>query len=411
MWELVQANKRKSMILFVLMGAILIVTFFAFGKYYLPETDGFVFIIFGTAFWLMFSGIAYFTGEDILLAVSEATPIDKDVSPVLYNVVEEMKIASALPAMPKIYVMNEEAMNAMAVGRDPQNSAIVVTSGLLAKLNRDELQGVVAHEMSHILNRDALFMTFAGTTLGLIVILSQLFWRGMAFSGGSGGRYRGGSSRNRGGSGAILLFAIIIGLLGGIMARLLYFAISRKREYLADASAARLTRYPEGLASALEKISMSTDELHSFNQVTEPMFISAPTSKNQFSLFGLGSTHPPISERIKILRRLSHGASFTDYQKAFSAIAGAGARLVPGSALRNDKPVELRRGAQSQETAPSDRRTTRRALGNLMMTIGNYTFLNCACGLTIKLPPDLNMSPIVCPRCGQEYEKPALAAH
>ena len=125
---------------------------------------------------------------------------------------------------------------------------------------------------------------------------------------------------------------------------------------------------------------MSTEELHSFNQVTEPLFISTPASKNQFSLFGLGSTHPPISERIKILRRLSHGASFSEYQKAYSAVAGAGARLVPSSALRSDKPVEIR---QSAETAavPINKRTTRRALGDLMMTIGNYTFLNCACGL------------------------------
>jgi heat shock protein HtpX len=221
MWELIETNKRKSAGLFIFLGVILALTFYTFGKYYLPETDGFVFIFFGICVWLMMSGIAYFTGDDIILAVSEATPVTKEINPMLYDVVEEMKIASALPAMPKIYVMNEEAMNAMAVGRDPQNSAIVVTSGLLAKLNRDELQGVVAHEMSHILNRDSLFMTFAGTTVGLIVILSQLFWRGMAFSGGSrGGRY--GSSRNRGGGGAFLLVALIVSIVGGLLARMMY---------------------------------------------------------------------------------------------------------------------------------------------------------------------------------------------
>ncbi len=408
MWELIQTNRRKSMVLFVALGVTLAVICYAFGKYYIPEADGFVFIIFGIIIWLMMSGLAYFTGDDIILAVSEATPITKDVDPRLYNVVEEMKIAAALPAMPQIYVMNEEALNAMAVGRDPQNSAIVVTSGLLAKLNRDELQGVIAHEMSHILNRDSLFMTFAGTTVGLIVILSQLFWRGIAFSGGSGGRYRGGSSR-RGGGGGALLFAVIIGIIGGILARAMYFAISRKREYLADASAARLTRYPEGLASALEKIANSTEQLRSFNQVTAPMFISTPTTGNKFSLFGLGNTHPPILERIKILRKLSHGAGFSEYQKAFSSVAGTGSRLIPRSALAGDKPVEIRKASDSIAPAPADKRSTKRALGNLMMTIGGYQFLNCACGLTMKLPPDLNMNPIVCPKCGQEYTRPSVA--
>jgi heat shock protein HtpX len=407
MWELIQSNKRKSVVLFVALGIILTMICFAFGRYYIPEADAFVFVIFGIVIWLMMSGVAYFTGDDIILAVSEATPISKDVDPRLYDVVEEMKIAAALPAIPKIYVMNEEAPNAMAVGRDPQNSAIVVTSGLLAKLNRDELQGVIAHEISHILNRDSLFMTFAGTTVGLIVILSQLFWRGLAFSGGSGGRYRGGSSR-RGGGGAALLFAVIIGIVGAMLARIMYFAISRKREYLADASAARLTRYPEGLASALEKIANSTEQLHSFNQVTEPMFISAPTTGNRFSLFGMGSTHPPILERIKILRKLAHGAGYSEYQKAFSSVEGAGSRLIPRTALAGDTPVGIRTASDSAKAAATDKRTTKRALGDLMMTIGGYQFLNCACGLTMKLPPDLNMNPIVCPRCGQEYTRPQV---
>ncbi len=400
MWELIQSNKRKSIGLFILLGVILAMSFYAFGKYYMPESDGLVFIFFGIVFWLMMSGIAYFTGDDIILAVSDATPVTKEVNPMLYDVVEEMKIASALPAMPKIYVMNEAAPNAMAVGRDPQNSAIVVTSGLLAKLNRDELQGVVAHEMSHILNRDSLFLMFTATTVGLIVILSQLFWRGMAFSGGSGGRYR--SSRSRGGGGAFLLIALLVSVVGGILARIVYFSISRKREYLADASAARLTRYPEGLASALEKIANSTETLVSFNQVTEPMFISAPASGNSFSLFGMGNTHPPILERIKILRKLSGGANFAEYQKAFSSVE-RGSRLIPRSALANDKSVAIRSAGDSAPSAPSDKRTTARALGDMMMTIGGYHFINCACGLTIKLPPELTAAPIVCPRCGQEY--------
>jgi heat shock protein HtpX len=132
------------------------------------------------------------------------------------------------------------------------------------------------------------------------------------------------------------------------------------------------------------------------------MFIAAPASGNSFSLFGMGNTHPPILERIKVLRKLSHGANFAEYQKAFSSVQG-GSLLIPRSALRDDKTVDIRKAGEITPTASSDKRTSARALGNLMMTIGGYHFLNCACGLTIKLPPELSAAAIVCPRCGQEY--------
>ncbi len=212
-----------------------------------------------------------------------------------------MKISAGLPTMPKIYIINEVAPNAFATGIKPENSAVAVTAGLLARLNRDELQGVIAHEVSHIVNRDVMFMTFAGIMLGSIVLISEVFLRSLWFG---GGRYSSKSSKSSGqGQMIIMIVAIVFAILAPILAQLLYFAISRKREYLADASAVRYTRYPEGLASALEKISDNTIELKTANKVTAPMYIVNPLKPKGQKLSDLTSTHPPISERIRILKR------------------------------------------------------------------------------------------------------------
>ncbi len=249
---------------------------------YQPQGGGFIGIGLAFFIWIILSLISYYSGDSILLAVSGAKEVTPDVHPQLFNVVEEMKIASGLPAMPKIYIIDTPAANAFATGRKPDNCAIAVTAGLLNRLNRDELQGVVAHETSHVVNRDIQFMTFAGVMLGSIVLISQIFVRGMWFSGG--GRYR---SRDRGGGQAQAIFmivAIVFAILAPIFAQLLYFAISRRREYLADASAARLTRYPEGLASALEKIAKVPDKLETANDATAPLYIINPLTKNSADL-------------------------------------------------------------------------------------------------------------------------------
>ena len=189
-----------------------------------------------------------------MLSVSNAKEVTPEVHQQLFNIVEEMKIASNLPKMPKIFIINDAAPNAFATGTKPENSAITVTAGLLAKLNRDELQGVIAHEMSHIANRDILVMTFAGIMLGCIVLISEVFLKGLWFSGGSSARYRSKSSSGGGQAQLVMMIAaIILAILAPIAAQLLYFAISRRREYLADANGARLTRYPEGLASGSGK--------------------------------------------------------------------------------------------------------------------------------------------------------------
>ena len=184
MWELIESNRRKSLVLFISMGITLLLLGYFLGSSYYPDGGGFVGIFFAFLIWGILSPISYFSGSKILLAVSGAKEVRKEVHPQLFNIVEEMKISASLPAMPKVYIINEAAPNAFATGIKPENSAIAVTAGMLARLNRDELQGVVAHEVSHIVNRDVMFMTFSGIMLGSIVLISEVFLRSLWFGGG-----------------------------------------------------------------------------------------------------------------------------------------------------------------------------------------------------------------------------------
>jgi len=306
--------------------------------------------------------------------------------------------------MPDIYIIPEEAPNAFAVGKKPENCAIAITAGLLERLNRDELQGVIAHEMSHILNRDVLFMTFSGVLLGSIVFISHVFLRSMWFSGG-GSRFKSKSSKGGGQLQLILIVvALIMAILAPLMARLLYLAISRKREYLADASAVRLTRYPEGLASALEKISLNNYEMKSANKATAALYIANPLKPKGMRLSNLTSTHPPMNERIQILRNISHGANFVDYQNAFTSIKGK-QNIIPSSGIRDRKKINIRT-ATSSSTQVKSAKTSTRDLGDLMRAVNKYMFLSCACGLKMKIPPNFKKETINCPRCGLENHVP-----
>lgn len=403
MWELIQSNRRKSLILFFGMGVLLILIGYVFGSFYEPESGGVVGVFIAVLLWIILSTVSYFAGSKILLAVSGAKEVTKEVHPQLYNVVEEMKIAAGVPYFPKIYIIDDPAPNAFATGVKPENSAIAVTSGLLSSLNRYELQGVVAHEMSHIVNRDILLMTFAGVMLGVITIMSDIFFRGMYFGGGS--RYRSRSSSKSSGQGQVIvmILAIVLAILGPILAQLFYFAISRKREYLADASAARLTRYPEGLANALEKIANSTHKLRSANKVTAPMYIVNPLKREGMKLADLTSTHPPISERIKILRALQQGVSYKDYQKVFEMIHGKKEKIIPDSALKESIPVTPVLGLANadKDFNPVD---AKRKANDAVMKLNDYKFVNCKCGVKIKIPPDYNQPVVVCPRCGTRHQ-------
>jgi len=399
MWELIEANKRKSIFIFIGMGLLLILIGFTFGSFYSPDNGGFIGIFFAIILWGILSMVSYFAGSKILLAVSGAKEVTQDVHPQLYNVVEEMRIAANLPHQPKIYIIADAAPNAFATGIKPENSAIAVTAGLLGTLNRDELQGVVAHEMSHIVNRDILVMTFAGMMLGAITLMAEVFTRSLWFGGGS--RYKSKSS-DKGGQAQIiiLVLAIALAILGPIMAQLLYFAISRKREYLADASAVRLTRYPDGLASALEKISSTNLDLKTANKVTAPMYIINPLKKKGMQISNLSSTHPPITERINILRSMTQGVNFANYQNAFNSVKGKTSGLIPQSGLTDSSVIGLRSSDLSQTSFETDKQV-KREVGDLMMKLNDFFFINCTCGVKIKVPPDYKNNSITCPKCGR----------
>ena len=370
-----------------------------------PE-GGILGLLIATGLWLILMLISYSSGDQIFLAASKAKPVTHDVHPQLFNIVEEMKIAAALPAMPKIYIINDPAPNAFATGRSPERASVAVTAGLLARLNRDELQGVVAHEISHILHRDILFVTLAGVMLGSIVLLSEIFLRGMFYSSmGSRRRY---SSGGKGGGQAqaiMMLVAILAAILAPIMAYLFYFALSRRREYLADAGAARLTRYPEGLASALEKIASDpSPQLQVANKVTAPMYIANPfKKKGHRSLSDLTSTHPPISERVKILRNMMHGAAFKDYSEAFAAVTHHKS-VVPPAALTKEE-IALREGQAGEEKQERQQKQMRQ-IGDIMRKVNQFVFLTCLCGLKLKIPPNFKADKVKCPRCGNPLDIP-----
>lgn len=252
------------------------------------------------AFALIMNVGSYWFSDKIVLRMTGAKPVTLEENRELYNIVENLAITAGLP-LPKIYVMQDPAPNAFATGRDPDHAVVAVTTGLLGMLEKNELEGVIAHELSHIGNRDMLVMTVAVVLAGFVAILADIMLRSMMFGGGS--------DRNK--SPVFLIIAIVGIILAPIAAQLIKMAVSRKREYLADASGALLTRYPEGLASALEKISSYGRPMKKTSHATAHLFISDPYAgegkRNIGSkIGGLFQTHPPVSERIKILRGMSN---------------------------------------------------------------------------------------------------------
>jgi heat shock protein HtpX len=294
-FDAIEANKRNSLILiavmFVLfMGAVWAVSYM-FDLGVCGPAMGFLFL-------LLYTAVVYFQGDGIILAISRAREAKKEEFPFLYNVVEGLALASQIP-MPKVYIIDDPSPNAFATGRDPKHASIAVTSGLLSMMNREELEGVLAHEMSHIANFDIRFSMLAIVFVGAIALLGEFAWRAAWWGGMRGG----GNRRDRsGGFGLILiLVALLFVILAPIFAQMVRFAISRQREYLADANGARMTRYPEGLASALEKIKKASLPTKAANDTTASLYFANPfPQKMSF----LTSTHPPIDDRIKRLRSM-----------------------------------------------------------------------------------------------------------
>jgi len=400
MWEQIRSNQVRSAVLVFSMGLILLLLGYFLGVLFLDSAIGGLIIAF--VVWLIMNLVALFQGDELLLSMSGAKKIGPDDHPRLYNVVEEMKIASGLEYMPKVYIIDDPAMNAFATGRDPKKASVAITTGLLEKLNRDELQGVIAHEISHIKNRDVQLMVFASIMLGTIVILSYYASRVLFFSGMSGGNRRSSSS---GGGGAAQIIVLVIGLLlmilAPIMAQIIYFAISRKREYLADASAALFTRYPEGLASALEKIQNGGSQVKKANKATAPMFISNPFYKKGMAASSAFATHPPLAERIRILRAMG-GASLNDYEKSYERVKGG--KVIPTSAmsLAGAETVTKREAtAGTKEGEMQEKITRTRETNDLMWRMNNYSVVTCeSCGTRLRLPPSYNKPVVRCPHCG-----------
>ncbi len=401
MWEQISLNNRRTTILVVAMALVLIALGYVIGEAFAPGAGLFGLLV-ALGVWFVMTATAFVQGDNIMLAVAGAKRIEKQDHLQLFNVVEEMAIASGQGGiMPSVYVVDDMAMNAFAVGRDPKKAAVAVTAGLLANLDRDELQGVVAHEMAHVKNRDVLLMTMLGVMLGAIVIISEVFLRSMRY-GGTPGRH---SSNRRGGGGggqaAIIAFviALVFAILAPILARLIYFAVSRRREFLADASAAVFTRYPAGLASALQKLGGNTAPLARANHATAPMYIVNPFVA---SFSGIFASHPPIADRIRILNAMGKTVSFRAYEEAWGGVRGKRGGHLPKSALAADAPTEARSPSEALEM-PRERL---RNAGDLLRKAHNFLFIPCVCGLRVKLPPEYRKDRATCPRCKRELHVP-----
>ncbi len=297
MYNAIASNKRKTVVLIALFAIVIVLLGWAFGYYFGDPITGIIFAAIVATFMTLFG---YFSGDKVSLAVAGAKPVTREEYFDLYNYVENLSITAGIP-MPKVYVINDPAPNAFATGRKPETASIAVTTGLLEVLERTELEGVLAHELSHIKNYDIRVMTLVVVLVGTILLLSNWLMRAHFF----GGRR---SSSDKGGQAAVILLIVglVLAILSPLIAELIKLAVSRSREYLADASASLLTRYPEGLAKALEKIAAIDRPLKKANHATAHLFIANPFdphhSKRRFSK--LFSTHPPIDERIKKLRGL-----------------------------------------------------------------------------------------------------------
>jgi heat shock protein HtpX len=457
MWEQIRYNQTRTAILFIGLGAIWLLLGNVFGciASYFTQADPFEGSIYGlivaSTFWIAICLFAYYFGDRILLAMAGARQITATDLHRISNVVEELQIASGLALPPATYVIEDPALNAFAVGRDPNKAAIIVTSGLLTKLNRDELQGVVGHEVAHIKNRDVLLMSLCATVLSTIEIVTWIFSPKRL--------YRATGMPEEGEGCFFLIIGMLIAaaiflaivfydymailyynlptvrsftitliiiflaipafmLLTPFLAKLIYYAVSRKREYLADASSALYTRYPEGLASALEKIANSTYQVLRASAATAPIYIVNPFREQGMAASELTSTHPPISERIRILRAMAH-SSYAEYDRAYREIRGIDQSVLPSFAVSQAYTAPIRSSVPDeigyvQETAlggilpirapqPDELDHIQRAreTSNLLWNLKKYNLITCGCGTRMRLPPSFRLTEVKCPHCGK----------
>ena len=294
-YDAAAANRWRTVLLVVAFTAIIALLGYFVGEYFYPG-GGLAVLPFALALSLGSAFTSYFAGDRIVLAQSQARELAPNEETELHNVVETLAIGLGIP-VPKLFVIEDSAPNAFATGRDPLHASVVVTRGLIDKMDRTELEGVIAHELSHVGNRDIRVMLLVTILVGTVALLADWMWRSMFW-----GRGRG---RDRGGGNAIIaVVAIVLAILTPIIATLIQLAVSRQREYLADASGALLTRYPPGLASALRKIAADREVLEVANKATASLYIANPLKDAPTFLDHLFDTHPPIEERIKRLEAM-----------------------------------------------------------------------------------------------------------
>jgi heat shock protein HtpX len=283
-------NKRDSILLIAVIMLLLLVLVYIFSEIFLPEF-AFILLIFVAVFVVVDALVSYRYGDKVVLKTTNAKPADPVKHAYYVNTVEGLALAAGIP-VPKAYVIPNKEINAFATGRDPEHASIAVTQGALDTLNRQELEGVIAHEMSHIGNYDIRFFTLVAVFVGLVAILSYLFLRSMLYSGGGGRKNEGGW---------LILVGIALAIIAPIAVKLTQLSISRKREYLADATGVKLTRYPPGLAGALEKIKNTNRGQMKVSDAVSHLFISDPQHTFLDNVF---ATHPPIDKRIEKLRAM-----------------------------------------------------------------------------------------------------------
>ena len=274
---------------------VIIALGYLFNYYYGDQSYGI--LIIAVIIAIVMSLTSYFSGDKIALATAGAKEIKKDANPYVYRMVENLCITAGTPT-PRVHLIKDSAINAFATGRDPEHASIAITQGAIDQLNNEELEGVIAHELSHIKNYDIRLMMVVIVCVGIITLLADFFIR-MRFYGG------GKSKGNNKAGGIIIIVGLVLAILSPLFAKLIQLAISRKREYLADASGAMLTRYPEGLANALEKIKTQAQPLKKANQATAHLYISSPWNGAKKSFIHFTSTHPPIDQRINKLREMA----------------------------------------------------------------------------------------------------------
>ncbi|MFW0862613.1 MAG: M48 family metallopeptidase [Candidatus Komeilibacteria bacterium] len=299
MYSQIDSNKRKTWALMLIFVLVISLLGYVFNMWYGDSSYGI--LIIAVIFSLLGATFSYYSGDKVALASAGAKQIQKMDNPYVYRMVENLCITSGLPA-PKVHIIPDDSINAFATGRDPEHASIAITTGAIDKLTNEELEGVIAHELSHIKNYDIRLMMIVIICIGIITLLADWMIRARLY--GIGGKKSNDSNSGQLGS-IILIVGLILAILSPIFARLIQFAVSRKREYLADASGAMLTRYPEGLANALEKIKLQNKPLKKVNKATAHLYISSPFLGAKRGLRKAFATHPDIDDRIAKLRNMA----------------------------------------------------------------------------------------------------------